>query len=175
MNPNSFVANHFYGGSAFAAGQIERSAELFRRAAEIRPDDFQSPVLLAQSLRILGRKADAVEANREGIRRAERYLELEPNNIRTLSLGASALMDDGQAERALEWVARALARPTDDTSAHFNAACVYAKLGRKEDALAALENVFSRGYGKRDWVERDPDYDSLRDDPRFQAMLDKLS
>jgi serine/threonine protein kinase/Tfp pilus assembly protein PilF len=175
LNPNSFEANHFYGRSAFAAGQIERSAELFRRAAEIRLDDFQSPVLLAQSLRILGRKAEAVEANREGIRRAERYLELDPNSTRTLSLGASALMDDGQADRALEWIARVLAVPTDDTSAHFNAACVYAKLGRKEEALACLENVFSRGYGKRDWVERDPDYDSLRDDPRFRAMLDKLS
>jgi adenylate cyclase len=119
--------------------------------------------------------AEAVEANREGIRRAERYLELEPDNIRTLSLGASALMDDGQAERALEWVARVLAVPTDETSVHFNAACVYAKLGRKEEALACLEHVFSRGYGKRDWVEHDPDYDSLRDDPRFQAMLDNLS
>ena len=175
LNPNSFEAHYFYGRSAFAAGQIERSAELFQRGGELQPDDFQCPVLRAQSLRILGREAEAVEANREGIRRAERFLELVPNNIRTLSLGGSALLDDGQTERALEWIGRALAEPTDDTSAHFNGACGYAKLGRREEALACLEHVFSRGYGKRDWVERDPDYDSLRDDPRFQAMLDKLS
>jgi hypothetical protein len=35
--------------------------------------------------------------------------------------------------------------------------------------------MFARGIGKRDWVERDPDYDSLRDDPRFQAMLARLA
>jgi hypothetical protein len=48
-------------------------------------------------------------------------------------------------------------------------------MGKKEEAIACLERTFARGFGKRDWIEHDPDYDSLRDDPRFQAMLDKLS
>jgi hypothetical protein len=30
------------------------------------------------------------------------------------------------------------------------------------------------GWGSRDWVEHDPDYDSLRDDPRFQRRLARL-
>ena len=55
-----------------------------------------------------------------------------------------------------------------------NAACLNSKLGRKEEALKILEDVFARGWGKRDWIENDPDYDSLRDDPRFQALLDNL-
>jgi hypothetical protein len=37
-----------------------------------------------------------------------------------------------------------------------------------------LEKMFARGWGKRDWIEHDSHYDSLRDDPRFQAMLQKL-
>jgi hypothetical protein len=32
----------------------------------------------------------------------------------------------------------------------------------------------SLGWGKRDWVEQDPDYDSLRDDLRFQQLLARL-
>ncbi len=175
LNPNSFEAHYFYARAAFAAGKIERSAELFRRGGEIQPEDFQCPVLMSQSLKMLGRKAEAVEANREGIRRAERWLELDPSNVRALSLGASALTDDSQPARALEWSARAVALAPDDVGVNVNAACTFAKLGRKEEALACLERTFARGFGKRDWIEHDPDYDSLRDDPRFQAMLDKLS
>ena len=41
----------------------------------------------------------------------------------------------------------------------------------KEEALDLLERVFARGWGKCDWVARDPDYDSLRDEPRFQRLI----
>ena len=44
----------------------------------------------------------------------------------------------------------------------------------EEQLMTTAERVFARGWGKRDWIEHDPDYDSLRDDPRFQAMLEKL-
>jgi hypothetical protein len=47
-------------------------------------------------------------------------------------------------------------------------------LRQKEEALELLERVFTRGWGKRDWVEHDPDYDILRDDPRFKKLLARL-
>ncbi len=174
INPNLYEAHYYYARSSFAQGEIERSAELFRRAGETRQEDFQSMILLAQSLRMLGREDEAREANQEGIRRAERALELNPTDARALSLGGSALGDDEQHERALNWSARALELYPDDQGVLINAACLRAKLGRAEESIAILEKVFSRGWGKRDWIEHDPDYDSLRDDPRFQALLEKL-
>ncbi len=174
LNPNSFEAYYYYGRAAFASGQIEKSAELFKRGGEVRPEDFQCPVLRAQSLWMLKRDDEARESNREGIRRAERLLELDPNNLRALALGGSSMVYDGQPERAFQWIGRALATAPEDPSIYFNAACMYAKLGKKEEALECLEQTFARGFGKRDWIEHDPDYDSLRDDPRFQAMMKKL-
>ncbi len=44
----------------------------------------------------------------------------------------------------------------------------------KEQALDMLERVFGKGWGKKDWIEKDPDYDPLREDPRFKAMMEKL-
>jgi non-specific serine/threonine protein kinase len=175
INPNHFDALYLYARSAFASGKIEKSAELFRRAAEARREDFQSPILLGQSLSVLGRADEEREALLEGIRRAERFLELNPNDSRALTLGANALGDLGEPDRALRWSDRALDLYPDEQSLLLNRACLLSKLGQKEEAITILEKIFSRGWGKRDWIENDPDYDPLRDDPRFQALLDKLT
>lgn len=174
INPNFFDAYYYFARSSFARGDIERSAELFRMAAKIRHEDFQSPMLLSQSLRMLGRIEEASEAVKEGIHRAENALALNPRDGRALSLGSGTLFHDGQQARALEWSQRSLELYPDDAGTLVNAACLRAKLGQKEEALELLERVFARGWGKRDWVEHDPDYDIMRDDPRFKKLLARL-
>ena len=84
------------------------------------------------------------------------------------------LFDDGQTARALEWSQRSLALYPDDMGTLINAACLRTRMGLKEEALDLLERVFAKGWGKRDWVEHDPDYDILRDEPRFQKLLANL-
>ncbi|HYN09057.1 MAG TPA: protein kinase [Vicinamibacterales bacterium] len=174
LNPLSFEAHYIYARMCFGWGRIQRSAELFRRAADVRPEDFQCLMLGSQALAMLGKKAEAAEANREGIRRAERQLELDPVDIRALSLGSGALFVAGQHDRAEQWITRALEIAPEDGGVLANAACFYAKAGRVEEALDVLEKTFARGWGKRDWIEQDPDYDPLRSHPRFKAMLAKL-
>jgi tetratricopeptide (TPR) repeat protein len=174
LNPNLFDSYYYFARTCFACGDIERSAELFSAAAKTRKEDFQSPLLLSQSLRVLGRNDEAQEALREGLRRAEHALMLNPIDGRALSLGAGALAADGQAKRAEEWTRRALELYPDDMSTMINAACEHAKAGRKEECLALLERAVAKGWGKRDWLEHDPDYDTLRDDARFKKLLSKL-
>jgi adenylate cyclase len=174
INPNLFDTYYYYGRAAFAAGDIEKSIELWRKGGEVRQEDFESPLLQAQSLRKLGRLSEGREVNREAVRRAERLLELNPHNGRVLSFGGGALFEDGQVERALEWVTRAEKLYPDDMSVIINAACMFSKAGDKEKAMDLLERVFNKGWGKKDWVENDPDYDSLRAEPRFIAMMSRL-
>ena len=175
INPNLFEAYYYFARASFANGRIARSAALFAKAADARREDFQSPILLAQSLRMLGRTGEALQADREGIRRAERALALHSKDPRALSLGAQGLFQDGQKTRAREWSRRAVELCPEDVATLICAACLSAKLGHKEEALDFLERVFARGWGKRGWIEHDPDYDSLRGEPRFQNLLAKLT
>jgi TolB-like protein/Tfp pilus assembly protein PilF len=174
LNPASFDAYYRYARVCFGAGRFEESIILFRRGAEVRPEDFQCLLLMAMPLRKLGRVDELAVAMKEGLRRVERQLELDPNDARALILGAVALLERDQ-EKALGWAARAVAVAPDEPSVTANAACMYARMGRKEEALNLLAGSFGRGYGNRDWVENDPDYDTLRDDPRFQEMMARLS
>jgi adenylate cyclase len=173
INANQYDALYYYARAAFAHGETERSATLFRRAGDARREDFQSMILLGQSLRMLGRYDAGTEAVQEGIRRAERYLELNPSDARALSLGANALVDDEQIERGLSWSRRAVELHPEDVGVLLNGACLRAKIGMLEEALEILEYVFDRGWGKRDWIANDPDYDGLRKDPRFLALFEK--
>jgi adenylate cyclase len=174
INPNLFDTYYYYGRAAFAAGETEKSMALWRRGGEIRREDFECPLLEAQSLRQLGRHAEAVEVNREAVRRAERLLELNPSSGRVLSFGAGALFEDGQNERGLEWARRAEALYPEDMGVIINGACSRIKLGLIDEALDLLERMFGKGWGKKAWVEMDHDYDPLRAHPRFIAMLAKL-
>jgi adenylate cyclase len=174
INPNLFDAYYYYGRAAFAAGDIEKSIELWQRASEVRREDFESPLFVAQSLRKLGRMEESLVVYRETVRRLEQLVELNPMNSRALSLGSGALYATGEPERALEWARRAEKIDPDDMAVLINGALLRVNLGVKDEALDMLERVFGTGRGKREWVEQDPDYDSLRDDPRFKAMIEKL-
>ena len=174
INPNSFDAYYYFARSCFAQGDVRRSADLFRAATDVRQEDFQSPILLAQSLRMLGLAREARAANQEGIARAERVLALNPVDVRALSVCSFALFMDGQVERAMDWSRRSLELFPDDLSTLTNAVCLRARAGQKEEAIDTFERLVALGWGKRDWVEHDPDYDSLRDDPRFQRLLARL-
>jgi tetratricopeptide (TPR) repeat protein len=171
LNPNLFDPYYYSARTQFARGDVAGSAELFRKAADARQEDFQSALLLAQSLKMLGRHDEASTWRREGIRRAEHVLALNPLDGRALSLGALYLLDEGDIDRAIEWSERSIELYPDDMSSLGNGACLQARLGHADRAIALLERVSARGWGQRDWLERDPDYDSLRDDPRFRRLL----
>jgi DNA-binding SARP family transcriptional activator/Tfp pilus assembly protein PilF len=174
LNPYLFDSYYYFARAAFARGDTKRAADMFRAAAEVRVEDFQSSILLAMPMNALGKEDAARDALRTGIRRAELMLALNPSDGRALSLGSGALMEDGQADRALAWAARALELYPRDTSALINVACMYVKAGERVRAMDLLDRVFAQGFGKRDWVANDPDYSVLRGEPRFQRMFAHL-
>jgi len=95
---------------------------------------------------------------------------------------ALILLDSGEPERAdlllnaaLETM-RPLQRNRGATSFGFSDAQAYALLGQTESALGALEEAAAVEY-LSGWQSLKflPHYDSIRDDPRFTAAVDRLS
>ena len=61
----------------------------------------------------------------------------------------------------------------DDTA--FLAACKYAKAGEKTRALDELDRAYDQHYWLLAYSKTWPDLDSLRSEPRFQALLKKMN
>ncbi len=175
LDPNTFEGHYFYARTCVAQGKLERAATLFERAAEIKPDDFQSLILLPQIYRSLGRDADGAAAARKGLKRAERELEVHPENPRPAYLGASALLTLGEPDRAREWLSRALAIDREDILTQYNAACTYARLGDLDVAFDFLERFIPRSnHENKAWIKHDSDFDPLRSHPRYQKILEMI-
>ena len=81
----------------------------------------------------------------------------------------------GERARSLDWADRAFKIGADEPITVYNLACVYSLMGRNEDALECLETAVKKGFGDRAWFENDPDLHPLRNEPRFQALLDRLA
>jgi non-specific serine/threonine protein kinase len=175
LNPKLFGASYFYGRSCFAQGQMEKAAVLFQNASRSNPDDYQARVQSLGCLRSLGRMEEAHQASVQVVRIIERHVELYPEDARAFYLGAGALIEVGDPKRSLEWAARALAIDPEESAILYNVACTYSLLGEKEQALDCLEKAIRNGFGHKAWIENDPDFTSLRDLPRFQALLQHLS
>ena len=74
-------------------------------------------------------------------------------------------------EEGLEWARRALELDPADAGVRYNVVCLYALEGRRDEAIACLEECLRLGFGNTEWIRRDPDLATLRDDPRFEALL----
>ncbi len=171
LNPELFDAYYFYARVRFQRGELEQAAELFEKAERIRPDDFQAPIFLRQIYRSLGREEEAKAAARRGLARAERHLELYPDDTRALNLGLAGLIEQGDKEKAVQWAERSLAIDGDNPDTLYNVACGYARLHEPDRALDCLERASLRGMAIAEWAENDSDLVSLHDDPRFHTLL----
>ncbi|MEK6373715.1 MAG: protein kinase [Acidobacteriota bacterium] len=175
LNPRSFEGYYFYARACLVQGQLQKSADLFERAAQMRADDYQSLLLAGPIYMALGQRAKAESVYRRGLAVAEQQLSFNPDDARAFYLGAAAWIDLGQPEKGREWIARSLAVDPNDPSSLFNAACRFARLGDRAAALAALEQSVENGYAYREWIENDPDLDTIRDEPRYKAVVDRVA
>ena len=174
LDPVLFDAYYYYARSCFKAGDLNEALKLFEKAQSVRPEDYQSAALIAAVLRQLGRIDEAQRADRLAIESIQKHLELNPKEARAFNLGAIILARSGEVERAKQWNEQAMSLAPDDDAILYNASCVFAVLGEEDQALTGLQRAIEAGLAGGDWVSHDPDWERLRNHPRFQTLVQQL-
>jgi serine/threonine protein kinase/tetratricopeptide (TPR) repeat protein len=174
LNPQLFEPHYAYARACLEQGRLADAARLFERAASLRPEDYQSPGLLGLAYDGLDQPERAREAYEKGVAAGLRHVERHPEDVRALYMTGSALIRLGEIDRGLEWVDRARALDPEDGGTLYNVACAYARAGRRDQALDILEGALDRAVTNLAWIVNDPDWNDLRNHPRFQALLSRL-
>jgi adenylate cyclase len=173
LDPESFEVNRSAGLLSFRQHRLEDAIRYWEKATTLMETDVASPSMLMTCYAALGNSQATRRAAVITLARAEKVLAQDHNNGAVTGWGVGALAVLGEAERAKEWINRALLIDPDNMHMRYNFACGLAHDREgKETALELLGPVFAKiSMSLLNHAEVDPDLDSLRDDPRFQAMV----
>jgi len=84
---------------------------------------------------------------------------------------AIAKMSQGKLDEAEKDLNDALARDSKQPLVYYNMAILRLKQNRTDDALKQFEASFLNGFKFFDAMDKDPDLDSIRNDPRFTDLV----
>jgi len=170
-------------------GQFDRAEDVCKRAVELQDQYISGNAglqvvgangRLGYVYYLQGRYDDAVREYERGLQfvaSSDHALKDRTAIELTIKIGA-AYQRQGrtadasrQFERARKMFDGLLAKGADDPFTRYYVACMYALGGDRERALDSLERVAAKLPAlTAARVRRDPDVDSLRSDPRFEAI-----
>lgn len=176
LDPESWEGNREAARILFRSGNIRESIPYFEKASSLMDSDWRNPSMLITCYRTAGDEAKALEAAKIAVVRVEKVIAKDPTNSSALAMGATALGVLGEQDRARDWIRRALMLDPDNLLGRYNIACTLASdFHDYEGAIEALQPYFENTSSRTEirHLEVDPDLDPIRNDPRFQEMLEQ--
>jgi tetratricopeptide (TPR) repeat protein len=171
LKPDCESANWCLGQAYFASGRFEDAIKVADSVVEAAGDDYNVYVPLLVSADKLGMKERADEFRRQQARMIRQHLDSVPEDVRARILLACNYAATGDAHEAVAELKTAVALRPKDANVLYNAACAYALLRRKQEAIALLTRSKEAGFLNLDWATKDPDLTCLYEEPEFQALI----
>ena len=173
LDPESNEANRSAARLNYQLGRYQDAIRFYEKAASLMEGDQNSANMLISCYTAVGDTASMRRSAELALKRAEVILAKDQYNASVLAYSAFSLAALGEGERAKARMNRALLIQPDNFNVRYNFACSLTRyLDDKEAALAMLGPVFgSITEAFLSYAKTDPDFVSLRDDPRFQAMV----
>jgi serine/threonine-protein kinase len=170
LNPAERVVAGYNRGRIFMyLGRYNDALLEFDKGADAEPDHPLIRTFRAQTLYYRGEPTKAAEI-------LEEVLEQHPQLDGIRPIYAGFLSELGFNEEARAQLTDEVKKTADtDHDVAYWLASAYAMEGEREEALAWLRRAIQLGNENKAWFERNPQWESLRDDPEFQQILNSIT
>jgi len=171
LDPNNFVAYWILGRIYHRIDRDKDAIELYKKVVELNPDFHTAYGDLRMIYDRLGEKEKHQEIIDKVLELFPRYLAQHPDDARTHIYYAIDLAKVGRIDEAKAEANKALQLSPDDPLMLYNAACCYARMGEKELAIDTLRRTIDAGLEDYEWIRRDSDLDSLREEEGYKNLM----
>ena len=156
--------------SLFAAGKYQEVAALKEEAIEAAGTDYNIYIPIMNALGALD-KADAARGVRLRLTQTlENHLREVPEDARARILLGGMYSQEHRVDDAIRETNLAMTLRPNEATVLYNAACTFANLDRRAEAIEALRKSWEAGYRDAEWTRRDPDLANLHGEPEFERL-----
>lgn len=162
INPTNARAWHSLGNLLRSAGRYDEAAATLGKAVDLDPKQevFHYHLGLVQAAR--GNYENAIQS-------FNTVIDLNPNYTLAHATLAGYYRKLGM-EKEYQYHF-AIAKRGIESESEYNQACFQAICGNVDAAITLLKTALQEKQTSMDWVSRDPDFDNIRSDSRFQALF----
>ena len=168
LDPFSLIINVVHGDALRSAGQYDLAIEQLQKTLEIDPN-------FAHAHFHLGMSYLRKEAFANAIAEFQKAVSLSPNVTDYKGGLGYAYAVAGERAEARKLLEELKARSKQSYVPWFYIAGIYAGLGEKDQAITNLEKAYEQHEQGLAVMKREPMFDPLRSDARFQELLRRMN
>ncbi len=165
IKPDNHEAWYARGVLLSNLGRDEEAIASYDKAVEIKPDDHEAWYARGVSFSNLGRDEKAIASY-------DKAVKIKPDDYEVWSKQGISLFNLGRYEDAIISYDKALSIRPNDANTLYNQACAYALQNHLDPALTNLKSAIELEPEEyRQLAQTDSDFDNIRQDPRFQQLI----
>ncbi len=154
----------------FSAGRYQEVVDVMDAALEVGGEDYNVYVPIANALGAMGKKDEYRNLLLRRIDALENHLKQVPEDARARILLAADYAELDRVEDAIKELNLAITLRANEASILYNAACTFALLKRKAEAMDTLRKAWEAGFKDATWARRDPDLSILHGEAEFDRL-----
>jgi adenylate cyclase len=171
LDPENYVAYWILGRIYHTTDRTNEAIQQFKKTISLNPDFYNAYNDLIMTYERINDQANAKKTLEDSLVIIDAYLVKNPDDARAHMYQAIHLAAINRNDEAIIEGKKALELNPGDSLMMYNAACLYARLGNNKLAVTTLKNAIAAGQEDFEWIKRDSDLESIRNEPEYMELM----